>query len=137
MRLAQKILAGVLFFIASPGLLVSLFIWFDSGTPRDEKTSAFLGGLLLGLPPAAAGSFLVWNLRRTNPNPVKNLELEREQHFLDLLQASEGRLTPIKVAAEMDMTIAEAKIYLDQKAKQLNATFDVSEEGGITYRFHV
>ncbi|MEO1144785.1 MAG: hypothetical protein AAFY26_04185 [Cyanobacteria bacterium J06638_22] len=137
MRLIQKILIGFMFLIGVPVLLLGVSEWVNPNADAEDKDGATAAIIFLGLPPTALGGFLLWNLRANAPKDKRNPELEREQHFLDLLQANEGRLTPIRVAAEMNMTIAEAKIYLDQKAKQLNATFDVSEEGGIIYRFHV
>ncbi|MEO1211491.1 MAG: hypothetical protein AAFX78_18415 [Cyanobacteria bacterium J06638_20] len=137
MRLIQKILIGFMFFIGVPILLFGISELLNPNADAEDKEGATAAIIILGLPPTALGGFLLWNLRANAPKDTRNPELEKEQRFLDLLQANEGRLTPIRVATEMNMTIAEAKSYLDQKAKQLNATFDVSEEGGITYRFHV
>lgn len=137
MRLIQKILIGFMFLIGVPILLLGVSELFNPNADAEDREGATAALILFGLPPTAVGGFLLWNLRAHAPKDTRNPELEREQRFLDLLQSTEGHLTPVRVAAEMNMTIAEAKIYLDQKAKQLNATFDVSESGGITYRFHI
>lgn len=137
MRLIQKILIGLLFLMGTPILLFGVSEFLNPNASAEDKEGAAAALIFFGLPPTALGGFLLWNLQRTGSKSTKDLEREQEQKFLDLLQLNEGKLTPVRVAADMDMTIAEAKIYLDQKAKQLNATFDVSEEGGITYRFHI
>ncbi len=40
-------------------------------------------------------------------------------------------------AKEANITGTEAKQYLDAKAKEFNASFNLSNEGGIYYHFHV
>lgn len=137
MRLIQKILAGASLFIGVPLLLLGILIWFDTEETRSEKINVFAGSLFLGLPPTGLGGFLIWNLMRTNPDEKRLSAKSKEQQFLQLLQETGGGITPIRLASETGMSLEESKAYLDEKAKQLNATFDVSEEGGITYRFHI
>lgn len=61
--------------------------------------------------------------------------LEREQLFLRLLQQGEGAITVTKFALSAQISIEEAKLYLDEKATQLNANFEANDKEGLIYRF--
>lgn len=135
MRLIQKVLAGFLLVIGAPMVIGAIFLLPNPNATKDDK-DAGLGLLILGVPPLLGAGLLAWNLRRTAEQAEESEEQTLEQAFLRVLQANGGMITPLRLAAETGMPIAEAKAYLDEKAKELNATFDVSEEGGITYRFH-
>ncbi|MBD1910772.1 MULTISPECIES: hypothetical protein [unclassified Leptolyngbya] len=135
MRLFQKVLAGFLFAIGAPMLIGAICLLPNPNATKEDK-EAGLGLLVLGVPPLVGAGLLVWNLRHTAGQAEESKEQKLEQSFLRVLQANGGVITPLRLAAETGMPISDAKTYLDEKAQELNATFDVSEEGGITYRFH-
>lgn len=55
--------------------------------------------------------------------------------FFNLLEANKGEITALQFARAANLSGEEAQKYLDTRAKEFNATFDVSPEGGIYYRF--
>lgn len=137
MRLIQKILAGVLFTIGVPIILIGVTELLNPNASPEDKKGATAALVIFGLPPTALGGFVIWNLRRSHTTTLQELELQKEQLFLQILQENQGRVTPLSLAAALDMPIADAKVYLETKAQQLDATFDVTEEGGVNYRFHL
>jgi hypothetical protein len=93
--------------------------------------------LLIGLPPTAVGGWLIWNLRQQHQRSLEDLADQQEQRFLQILQDQKGDLTMLQFATANQMSLEEAKTYLDEKAKLLDASFDVSETGAVVYRFPV
>jgi hypothetical protein len=67
------------------------------------------------------------------------LTQQKNQHlrsqFYQILQTNNGRITLLGFAMQSQLPAAEAKEYLDQKAKEFNANFQVNEEGGVSYHF--
>jgi hypothetical protein len=55
--------------------------------------------------------------------------------FFNLLEANNGEITVLQFARAANLSGEEAQKYLDTRAKEFSATFDVSSEGGIYYRF--
>lgn len=102
--------------------------------PTKEDKSAALGGLIIGVPVTAAATFMLLSANKSTP---KSLKPSTEQIFLELVAANGGRITPIKLAIAANLPLADAKQYLDQKAIELNANFEVTDEGGINYHFHI
>ena len=93
--------------------------------------------MLVGLPLTGVGTWLTLNLRHQHQKQEQKFDLAQEQLFLSLLQQHDGKLTITEFAIAAEVPIREAKEYLDLKAKQLSAGFEVSEEGGIIYKFPV
>jgi len=137
MRLIQKILAGVLLTLGVPIMLIGVTGVLNPNATPEDKQGAIAAFVVLGLPPTALGGFIIWNLRRSHAMTLQELELQKEKLFLQALKENQGRINPLSLAAALDMPISDAKIYLDTKAEQLNATFDVTEDGDINYRFHM
>jgi hypothetical protein len=131
---AKKIFLGVLFTFGFIFLLVTAANALKSNPTKEEKSAA-LGGLLLGVPPTALGIWMILDARRHSKAIQQNNQLQVESIFLQLLQANKGRITMIDFAIASKLPLAEAKQYLDQKARELNANFEVTEDGGVNYRF--
>ena len=91
--------------------------------------------MIFGLPPTALGSWLIWNLRQQHERSLENLADQQEQRFLQLLQDHKGDLTVLQFATATQLSLEESKVYLDEKAQQLNASFDVLDNGAVVYRF--
>ena len=104
-------------------------------SPKKDKEGALAAIVLFGLPSTAMGTWLIWSLRQQNQKQLKELDLEREQLLLQLIQQNQGKITVIGFAASAQISIEEAQQYLDEKAKQLNANFEATDEGEIIYRF--
>jgi hypothetical protein len=56
--------------------------------------------------------------------------------FYWLLKEGKGQLTLLSFAMEAQLSAEAARQYLDQKAKEFNATFGVCDGGGIVYIFN-
>ena len=59
-----------------------------------------------------------------------------ERIFLELVDTNNGRVTALKFAIASKLSLEESKRYLDKKALTLNATFEVTEEGSVSYCFY-
>ena len=141
MRLFQKISAGVLI---SFSLLIAVLAFGDLAnpkTPQKDKEGAFAALVLFGLPPGILGQFLIWNVLRTERKEREALatkESDRLQSiFYLLLKKHSGELTPLLFAMETKLAAGDARTYLDQKAKEFDANFEVDDRGDIIYRFNV
>lgn len=137
MEKLQKAMARVcLLFGLSVSLLAAVYA-IGSGDDFELEDPAEAGVALVafGLAPTALGGWLAWNLRDNNQRLSQTLTLQQEQLFLQLLQSQAGDLTIIQFAAAAQISIEQAKAFLDQKAQVLNASFDVKDTGAIVYRF--
>jgi hypothetical protein len=55
--------------------------------------------------------------------------------FFRLLDHQNGEITVLQFAREAKLSGDEARAYLDERATEFNATFDVNTDGGISYHF--
>ncbi|MEB3229825.1 MAG: hypothetical protein VKJ64_02360 [Leptolyngbyaceae bacterium] len=138
-KLLQKVAAGFCLTIGLPIVLLCVADLMSATTNAQDKENSMAALMLLGLPPTGVGTWLIFNLRHQSQQKNKQLDLAQEKLFLSLflslLQQHRGALTITEFAIAAELPIKEAKEYLDQKAIQLNAGFEVSEEGGIIYKF--
>ncbi|WP_271254975.1 hypothetical protein [Pseudanabaena sp. Chao 1811] len=130
----QKLFAGILFSIGFIFLTVTVAS-ISTKNPTEKDRSAALGGIILGVPAIAGGAWIVWGLRKKQEQLEKERYSQIETTFLELLQANNGNITAINFAIATKLSLEESKQYLDQKAIQLNANFNVSEDGGVSYQF--
>ncbi|MFO5529150.1 MAG: hypothetical protein ACLBM1_15230 [Cuspidothrix sp.] len=135
MKTVKKILAGTFLTIGLAILLLGTLDLINSKKNSADKEGALAALVILGLPSTAIGTWIIWSLRQQHQKEIKKLNLEREQLFLRLLQEEESKITVTKFALSAQISIEEAKLYLDEKATQLNAHFKVSDKEGIIYRF--
>lgn len=131
MKRLQKISAGVFLTLGLLLLMVPVVVLTRKDATPEDKMDA-LGGFLLGVPAAVWGGWLAWSLHQ---------QRQKEGHdrlhstFYRLLQEGNGKITVIRFALEVQLSAAAAQQYLDEKAKEFDADFGVSEEGGIFYYF--
>ncbi|MGB3136420.1 MAG: hypothetical protein WBG38_00350 [Nodosilinea sp.] len=137
MRLVKQTLAGLFLLIGLPITLWAIVDVANPSTNAEQRAGAGAALAFFGLPPTALGAWLVWDLRQHQQQSSEALAQQQEQLFLKLLQTYGGSLTVIQFATEAQVSLEDAKDFLDQKAKFLNASFDVSDAGGIVYRFPV
>jgi hypothetical protein len=129
----KKLLVGVLLTFGFLFLMVSISSLFGEAYSSQEKTNTVVGGVGLGLPLISGGLWIAYDMYKKNK---QQNYLEIESVFLQLIQENKGVVDPINFAITTKISIDEAKKYLDLKSKQLNGTFEVKEQGGITYIFH-
>ncbi len=139
MRLFQKISAGILIAVS---LMIAVMMLGELANPKaKDKEGAFSALIIFALPPGALGQFLIWNILRTERMEKEALAKEESDRlqsiFYLLLKKHSGELTPLLFAMETKLTAGDARTYLDQKAKEFEANFEVDDRGDITYRFNL
>ncbi|MFE1743928.1 hypothetical protein [Coleofasciculus sp. H7-2] len=133
----KKLSAGLLLTFGGLFLMIPLIVFAmpnPNASPEDkqEDRDAALGGLVLGLPAVAVGGWLVWGLRKQHSKETGD---RLQSTFYRLLTEGDGSITALQFAMETKLTAAEAKQYLDDRAKEYDANFKVSDEGGVSYYF--
>ncbi|BAY77263.1 hypothetical protein NIES25_37230 [Nostoc linckia NIES-25] len=110
-----------------------------NATYQDNNTVA--GGLIFGVPSFTLGAWLALGLYRQSRQEKKALNQQRSDRlqslFYEMLQENHGRVTVLGFAMQSQLPPADARQYLDQKAKEFNANFKVNEEGAVSYHFDV
>ncbi len=139
MRLIKKLLA--LFFLGFGipfSILMILEMINPKTTPKDKE--GFVAALIIfTIPSTAMGGWLSWSLIKHHKRE-QELLLESEQKrielvFLELLENNSGKITVLLLAKNAQISTQFAKQYLDEKAKELSADFEVNEDGNVSYRF--
>ncbi len=135
-RLQKTLASTCLLFGLTTMLLAGVYAWRSGDDfAFEDPAEAGVALVLFGLVPVGLGSWLAWNQRHQVQQSSQALALHQEQLFLQLLQQEGGALTVVQFAAAARMPLEQAQAFLDKKARLLNATFDVSEAGGIIYQF--
>lgn len=105
----------------------------------NEARNNLVGGLILGVPSVLLGSWLALGAYRQGQQDKKAIAclLSDRLHFtfLRLLQTGNGYITVFQFALEAQLTAIAARQFLDEKAKEFDANFEVSNEGTISYYF--
>lgn len=80
-----------------------------------------------------------WSLVQQNQREqALMIELSQNQIelvFLELIENNSGKITVLQLARNAQILTQSAKEYLDEKAKELSADFEVNEDGNVSYRF--
>lgn len=128
----RTIAAGILL---GTGLFVSVLLVpkiVDRNTPPAERIQPAIGFVLFGAGLVALGSWLTLqgqlHAGRTETNRLRGI-------FYRLLRNNQGQINVLRFSMEANISGAEAKAFLDERAREFNARFDVSEEGKISYYF--
>lgn len=141
MKLFQKISAGILITFSLLIAILAIVGLADPQAPQKDKEGAFAALVIFALPPGVLGQFLIWNVLRTERKEKEALTLRESDRlqsiFYLLLKKHSGELTPLLFAMETKLSPGDARTYLDQKAKEFEANFEVDDQGDITYRFNV
>lgn len=108
-------------------------------TPNvDAARDSAMGGLILGVPSVLLGGcWLALGVYRQQQQEKALKQAGDRFHstFFRLIQAGNGSITVFNFAMAAQLTATAAKQYLDEKAKEFDATFVVSNEGVISYYF--
>ena len=132
MKIFKKISAGFLLTVGVICLIAGAYAPFDPETKKEERLSTAIACLLFGLPLTGTGAWIVWGLRRDWQQEVENRLLST---FYQLLKQGHGKITVLRFSMEAQLPQTLAKQYLDEKAKEFNASFMVTEEGVVLYDF--
>jgi hypothetical protein len=103
----------------------------------DGRLSIILGGLILGLPSLGIGGWVAWDWVRERRQ--KNQARSRRIYsiFWHLVKVQGGEISVDKLAQYTHLSRLEAKIFLDQKAQELNGKSQQKSNGEIIYNFHI
>jgi hypothetical protein len=135
MKTLKQILAGLFLIIGLSILLLGTIDLVNPNTTQKDKEGSLAAIVVFSLPSTAIATWLIWSLKQDSQQKLKQIETEKEQIFLKLLQETDGEITITKFALSAQISMEEAKEYLDIKAQQLNANFEPSNDGGIIYNF--
>ncbi|MGF1936573.1 MAG: hypothetical protein RM347_019660 [Nostoc sp. ChiQUE02] len=110
-----------------------------NSTYEDDNTA--VGGLIFGVPTLTLGTWLALGLYRQSRQEKKAINQQVSDRlqsiFYEMLQENHGRVTVLGFAMQSQLPAANARQYLDEKAKEFNANFKVNEEGAVSYHFDV
>jgi hypothetical protein len=137
MRL-RYFLAGSLVAI---GILIGLicllgFFWPGAMTdPRaqvDQQTMAIGSFVILGVPPIILGTALWW---KTQQRKRVRTSQRLKKCIFQPLQQTQGQISVLEFAMAAKLDGDAAKRYLDNRAREFNADFDVDAQGSWLYCF--
>ncbi|BAY29418.1 hypothetical protein NIES2107_12610 [Nostoc carneum NIES-2107] len=139
MKLVKKFLAVCFLLFGIPFSAAVIIDILNPKTTEKDKNDAIAALTILTVPSTMIGGWLTWSLVQQN-RKEKALILESEQQrlesvFLKLVETNAGKITVLQMAKNADMSIQSSKQYLDEKAQELNAAFEVDEEGNVSYKF--
>ncbi|MEH2262079.1 hypothetical protein [Nostoc sp.] len=139
MKLVKKILAICFLLFGIPLSAVIILELFSPKTAAKDKEDYVTALTIFTIPSTLIGGWLSWSLVQQNRNE-KAFLIESEQKrlqlvFLELIEQNAGRITVLQLAKNAEISTQLAKQYLDEKAKELNATFEVNQEGNVLYHF--
>ena len=107
---------------------------FNSAISKEEQREEAIACLVFGVPLAAWGGWIVLGLRQDKQQQERD---RLNAAFSKLLTQSDGRITTLAFSMETGLSGEMAKVYLDERAKEFDANFDVDDEGNVNYRFHM
>ncbi|AFY33947.1 hypothetical protein [Calothrix sp. PCC 7507] len=139
MKLIKKFLALCFLLFGIPFSAVMILEILNPKTASQDKKDAVAALTILTIPSTMIGGYLSWSLVQQN-RKEKALLLQSEQKrlqllFLELIEQNAGTITVLQLAKNAEISTQSSKQYLDDKAKELNASFEVNEDGNILYRF--
>ncbi len=84
--------------------------------------------------PMGLGGWLLWDGQRQ----AKRFQSGHlDDVFYTLLRQNGGTITPMGLAMQSELSGAAAKAFLDDRAREFNANYQVTEAGDVVYVFDV
>lgn len=84
--------------------------------------------------PVAVAAGLVFGIRRYWQNEQKKVE-QLNSTFYQLVQENNGWVTALDLAMKSNISGTEVQQYLDEKAREFAAHYEITEQGGMIYFF--
>ncbi len=141
MNLIKKIGAGIFITFGLMILVLAVTELADTQKSKEDKDGAFAALVVFGIPSGIIGGALAWNVVQGGKKQKEKLAAQKidrlQSIFYLFLKKHNGSITPLLFAMESKLSPADARIYLDQKAKEFDAHFDVDDQGGIIYQFNL
>ena len=119
-------IGGCLFFMVVGLLLALLFGWFMALV---QANWLVLSLILVGL--------WGWRIWRQRLAQQKSHQQCLQDTFYRLIQLHQGRLTVFEFAMQTNLSGAEARDYLNARAKEFEANFETSDRGDVLYVFPI
>ncbi|HEY9902355.1 MAG TPA: hypothetical protein V6D43_08000 [Candidatus Sericytochromatia bacterium] len=133
MKRLKKVTAGLLLAFGIPFSILAVTKLLNPQTKPKDKGGAMAALMVFTLPATAIGGWLAWGSYKEGKN--ENSERLKSTFFRLLLEGN-GCITVLQFARETKLSGEEARQFLDEKAKEFNATFDTDDKGGISYYFN-
>ncbi|WP_375503616.1 hypothetical protein [uncultured Nostoc sp.] len=139
MKFIKKFLALCFLLFGIPFSAGMIWEIMNPKTAPQEKDNAVAALIILTIPSTVMGGWLSWSLVQQNQKE-QALLIESSLHqielvFLELIENNSGKITVLQLARNAQIPTQSAKEYLDEKAKELSADFEVNEDGNISYHF--
>lgn len=132
MKQFTQLAAVVLLTIGLPITALAVADIVNPNTSETNRSGAVAALFLVGLPPSAIGGWLIWDGTRRHQKADRD---RLRETFYRLIQEGKGQITSLKFAMETGLEGRAAKQYLDERAKEFNASYDITEEGKFSYFF--
>lgn len=132
MKVFSRVLAGILLGVGLPISLLAVLSLLNPKTTATDKTEAAAVLLVLGVAPTTAGGWLALKAQQQRQQEGRD---RLRAIFFQLLREGNGQITPLRLAMEAGLDGETAKAYLQERATEFDATFNVSEQGTISYYF--
>jgi uncharacterized membrane protein len=127
----MMMIAGIVIVLFSAFFVVSAVADLVGGESETEM-SVLAGLLVFFFLTGIGGLYMAVNSRK---RAKKRAEERMEREILGLIAAKGGQITPFEVAAETDLSAAEAQAYLDKLCSDGMGTLKVTPEGDLVYVF--
>lgn len=141
MKLIKKIGAGIFITFGLMILVLAVTELADAEKSKEDKDGAFAALIVFGIPSGIIGGALAWNVIQGGKKQEEKLAAQESDRlhsiFYLLLKKHNGSITPLILAMESKLSPADARVYLDQKAKEFDANFEADDQGGIIYQFNL
>lgn len=140
MRALKYTLGSLLFSFGFLFLVVFISLIVEPQEDDDVPPAAYVAAsVIMAGPPLLGGGLLLWSAARQGVNSRKVQEAKSQAElrdlFFTLLQENQGELSVLKFAMVAELSGEAAREYLDERAKEFGADFNVSDRGEITYVF--
>jgi hypothetical protein len=113
----------------------------NANNDLSASSGTAVAGIVFGLPTSVLGSWLALSLYRQNKQEKKALQQQTSERlqsvFYRMVQENQGKVTLLGFAMQSELPPATAKDYLDNRAREFNANFKISEEGSVSYYFDI
>lgn len=134
MKLLKKVIAGFLLVFGVPFSLVAAAEILNPQTSPQDREDSLAALLVLTLPATAIGGWMAWRLYKAGDKETSDRLRDK---FYQLVKEGDGKLTTMRFAMAAQLSGEQAREYLDEQAKEFDATFEPLDDGGIIYHFHL
>ncbi len=90
--------------------------------------------MIFGLPLTAWGSWIAHGIQRDRRDQE---QVKLQTAFFKILEETDGQITPLALSMTTGLSGEKTREFLDQKAKEFQANFEVDAQGDLFYRFNL